>query len=199
MSIHIVFKNSDGAISICTPADQESLLRQTKNLGRKEYVGRHEAARQYHIDNELPTHVHDKRLSWAQGADFENLSDADFKAIIETDIPHDVQYTHWVDIDTPFDLEFFGAWSDIDAKAVVTYDYEKARQIALERARAQRNALLNKYDALQSRANDLADEAVLMDVKAKKQALRDAPAHLVSVSISSIADIRAAVPDLSKF
>ncbi len=97
----------------------------------------------------------------------------------------------------PTEREFRDAWTHDGQK--FGHDFNKARDIQLLRLRIIRDALLYKYDGLQSRANDLQDKATLIDIKTKKQQLRDATEGLKSLAIKSIDEIKKATPDLGGY
>lgn len=97
----------------------------------------------------------------------------------------------------PKDRTFRDAWTH-DGKSF-GHDLNKAKEIQLKRIRAQRDPLLYKYDALQLRANDLGDSESLIEIKKKKQKLRDSTNALKALNPSSIDEIKSSIPDLSIF
>lgn len=139
----------------------------------------------------------------AQKADIEKilgpLSDDEFKAHVwERSVPKDA--INPIEIPDDYQLpdrEYRDAW--IQDKDKVTHDFTKARDIALERTRLNRDSLLLKLDNLQARASDLQNQDELIAIKAKKQALRDCTQTLKDLKPVSIEEIKKAIPDLSEY
>lgn len=95
------------------------------------------------------------------------------------------------------DREFRDAWAQDGMR--VKHDMQKVKEIQLKKLRVERDALLVKYDGLQSRAIDLNDAVAMADVKAKKQALRDATEALKKLDPKSIEEVKSATPDLTGY
>jgi hypothetical protein len=127
------------------------------------------------------------------------LTDEEYKAHVwERSVPANA--INAVEIDDSYvlpDREFRDAW--VQSESAVVHDFPKVKELQLKRLRAVRDALLVKYDGLQSRAMDLEDAVAIADVKVKKQELRDATEPLKDLVPSSIEEVKAATPDLSGY
>lgn len=88
--------------------------------------------------------------------------------------------------DIPTDREFRDAWCDITDLPSIDIDNQKAKNIALERMRKQRNDALDLLDktAIQALENGVGIEAI----KIRKQALRDATEPLKALEVSGVND-----------
>lgn len=91
--------------------------------------------------------------------------------------------------------EFRDSWTLQGADIV--YDLEKARTLQLDRIRIERQPLLAALDVQYQMADEKGDDAQKKTIAAQKQALRDATEALKAQELSSIEDVRAAMPDLN--
>lgn len=197
----LAYKTIDGTISVCAPAAMADIQNDLTRFGKNAWIKRHEEAGQFEAARGMSRETHDKRLAWvANVADFDNITEAEFMDFIHTSTPGSHQYHHWIHRENlpPVD-EFRDAWTDIDAEGVVTHDLAKAKDMALKRTRAHRDALLTKYDGLQARALDLGTADEQEALKAKRQALRDATNALKALTPATIDEVKSAVPDLSGY
>lgn len=105
------------------------------------------------------------------------LTDDEYRAIVNQAVPADaVDATELPNDWQPDpDRTFRDAW-EIDGKGVKVR-MDRARDIHREHLRAERQAELAKLDVEQLRAAGKGDKAEQDRVEAKKQKLRDAPAH----------------------
>ncbi len=107
--------------------------------------------------------------------------------IIETSIPVNALKVKVItDSDLPPNREFRDAWEDITDDNKVNINLQKAKNIALERMRKQRNDALDLLDktAIQALENGVGIEAI----KIRKQALRDATEPLKALEVSGVND-----------
>lgn len=94
--------------------------------------------------------------------------------------------------DIPSDLTFRDAWTAQNGKAVV--DMARARAIHRDRLRMLRAPKLAALDVAYLKAQEKGDAAAMADIVAKKQALRDAPAHPAIDAATTPEQLAAAVP-----
>jgi hypothetical protein len=96
----------------------------------------------------------------------------------------------------PTDRTFRDAWTDTTPELTIDIDMAKARDIHLGRIRIKRNAELSKLDIQAIKAQDIGNAETLMQVRARKQELRDLPATLASAlaSAASIDALKAIQP-----
>lgn len=143
------------------------------------------------IVNAVPKNIIERALG--------NLTDEEYKKHIwDKSVPKDAINPVEIDDDYVFpDREFRDAWVQKDKE--ITHDLKRVTAIQLERLRATRDALLVKYDGLQSRAVDLNDPIALADVKARKNALRGATNGLKALHAETIEEIKSSTPDLSGY
>lgn len=103
------------------------------------------------------------------------LTDQEYEAhVIERSIPVDAVGVRYVkESDIPESREFRNAWCDTTTDSTIDISLEKARDIKLAELRASRDVELEKTDVLMTRALEDGDPAVIDEVKATRQALRD--------------------------
>ena len=98
--------------------------------------------------------------------------------------------------DIPIDKSFRSAWV---WNGKIEHDLTKAKEIALQRVRSERDPILSKLDGVTFKAIETEDSVLLAKVKADKQALRDITNTLKNLDAKSIDDIKATIPDLSPY
>lgn len=106
------------------------------------------------------------------------LTDEGYRAhVYERSIPKDATDIHDLpdDWQPPSDRKWRNAWRSENGRVGICMD--KARGICRDRLRAKRKPMLEALDAESLRAQEDGDAARLADIKARKQALRDAPAN----------------------
>jgi len=95
--------------------------------------------------------------------------------------------------------EFFDAWIDDVSTNTLSINLDKAKDIQIAKLRGRREFFFDKYDKMMHRAIDLEDEAEKVQIRIKKQKLRDCTEILKSLIPNSIEDIKAATPSLDEF
>ena len=76
----------------------------------------------------------------------------------------------------------------------IAIDMTKARDIAKDMVRAERNPLLAALDIEMIRAIEAGDAAKQADIAARKQALRDATKHPALLAAETPEELKAAIP-----
>ena len=96
----------------------------------------------------------------------------------------------------PADRTFRNAWADTTPELTIDVDMAKARDIHLERIRIKRNAELAKLDVQATKAQDVGDLEALVQIRVRKQELRDLPVTLAPTlaSASSVDELKAIQP-----
>ena len=90
----------------------------------------------------------------------------------------------------PSDRHFRGAWSIKDK--VISEDMSDAKKIFQDKVREVRKPLLEEQDTLFMKALEDSDSSAQTSIKAKKKALRDAPAAKAISDADTIAKLKAA-------
>ncbi len=90
----------------------------------------------------------------------------------------------------PSDRHFRGAWSIKDK--VISEDMSDAKKIFQDKVREVRKPLLDEQDTLFMKALEDSDSSAQTSIKAKKKALRDAPAAKAISDADTIAKLKAA-------
>lgn len=133
----LVYKTAQGTISVLVPIKNAQLQQELSRQGKDAWGKTHEASLIFeqsrnHVEGIIATQ---KRLDWHSNVkDFDNLTDKEFEAFHECNMPIDAQYSYWIDdSQLPADKSFRDAWNDIDANGNVTHDLEKAKQIQIAR------------------------------------------------------------------
>lgn len=99
--------------------------------------------------------------------------------IAAKDVPPGKVY-HIVDVeDIPVDRSYRNAWRHAGG-GKLKLDLAAAKSVMLDRVRERRNAKLDQLDKDQARANDQGKADELVEIKARKQTLRDLPAALAA-------------------
>lgn len=80
-------------------------------------------------------------------------------------------------LDDATDRTYRDAWKDVAGKNKPEHDMVKARDIHRARLRKLRGSLLDALDADYMRADEAGDNKLKKEIAAKKQKLRDVPAH----------------------
>ena len=96
----------------------------------------------------------------------------------------------------PADRTFRNAWADTTPELTIDVDMAKARDINLESIRIKRNAELSKLDVQATKAQDVGDLEALVQIRVRKQELRDLPVTLAPIlaSASSVDELKAIQP-----
>lgn len=92
------------------------------------------------------------------------------------------------DADVPASREFRNAWCDKTVATSIDIDLVKAKEIQLAKLRKVRDAELAATDGLYTRALEKNDAAAIAELKAKREALRNATEDLKSLSVSGYTD-----------
>ena len=125
-------------------------------------------------NNDSSIEHHTKRLSWVDSVvDFDNLTDAEFEALIECDCPGDSQYAHWMqNTSLPTDRTLRDAWVDVDADGTVTHDENKAREIIKQMLRGKIILKMEQKEVDQLLGEDTSSvDADIAAIAAKNQSL----------------------------
>ena len=92
----------------------------------------------------------------------------------------------------PSDRHFRGAWVVDSDKKVISEDMTEAKKIFQDKVREVRKPLLEEQDTLFMKALEDSDSSAQTSIKAKKKALRDAPAAKAISDADTIAKLKAA-------
>ena len=125
----------------------------------------------------------------------EGFTEADAEKRAWDTLPSDAINPKWCDeSEIPTDRTFRAAWVNTDSK--LTIDMAKARNIHLQRIRIKRNTELSKLDVQATKAQDIGDAETLVQIRARKQELRDLPATLAPTlaSAASVDALKAIQP-----
>jgi hypothetical protein len=117
------------------------------------------------------------------------LTDEQYAEVIKRSAPPEAEGRFITEADYPPSLrEFRDAWCDVAPGTQIDIDAAKAKEIQLERLRKERDALLAQTDVAMTRALEGGDEKEIAEIKATRQALRDATEELKAVVAQGVAD-----------
>ena len=129
------------------------------------------------------------------------LTDDEYKQhVFSVSIPLNAINPVEVDSTTiPSTMEFFDAWEqDVEPEKIII-NLTKALTVQLSRLRDKREPLLQKYDGLLARAQEIGSPEEIDRIKAIKQQLRDITNPLKNLVPQSIEDIINATPSLDAY
>lgn len=107
--------------------------------------------------------------------------------VMERSIPADALNVRFIsDEDIPANREFRNAWVDVTPETQIDIDLERVKEMKLAELRAVRNAELEKLDKQFILALERGGD--VEEIKAKKQALRDATEPLKQLEVSGVND-----------
>lgn len=107
--------------------------------------------------------------------------------VMERSIPADAINVRFIsDEDIPANREFRNAWVDVTPETQIDIDLERVKEVKLAELRAVRNAELEKLDKQFMLALERGGD--VEEIKAKKQALRDATEPLKQLEVSGVND-----------
>ena len=122
-------------------------------------------------------------------------SEAEARRLLMTrDVPLDWEAVEF-DAEIPPDRTFRDAWFH-DGK--IRVDMEKAKDIWREKIRADRKPILESLDVAFIRALETGDAELVGDIRAQKQALRDATDDPVVDAAATPEELKAAIPEVLK-
>lgn len=110
------------------------------------------------------------------------------------DVPHGWEAVEF-DAELPPDRTFRDAWFH-DGK--IRVDMEKAKDIWRETIRADRKPILESLDVAFIRALETGDAELVGDIRAQKQALRDATDDPIIDAAATPEELKAAIPEVLK-
>jgi hypothetical protein len=117
------------------------------------------------------------------------LTDEQYAEVIKRSAPPEAEGRFITEADYPPSLrEFRDAWCDVAPGTQIDIDAAKAKDIQLEHLRKERDALLAETDVAMTRALEGGDEKEIAEIKATRQALRDATEALKALTVTGIAD-----------
>lgn len=121
--------------------------------------------------------------------------DADLVELAKSVVPAGAEY-HIVDeSEVPEDRTFRGAWVHDGG---IKVDMEKAKDIWRDKIREQRRPILESLDVAFIRALETGDTELVGDIRAQKQALRDATDDPVIDAAATPEELKAAIPEVLK-
>ena len=110
------------------------------------------------------------------------------------DVPHGWEAAGF-DAPVPSDRTFREAWAYVDS---VEVDMTKAKEIWRDNIRAARKPILESLDVAFIRALETGDTELVGDIRAQKQALRDATDDPVIDAAATPEELKAATPEVLK-
>lgn len=121
--------------------------------------------------------------------------EADLVELAKSVVPAGVEY-HVVDeSEIPTDRTFRGAWVHDGG---IKVGMEKAKDIWRDKIREQRRPILESLDVAFIRALETGDTELVGDIRAQKQALRDATDDPVIDAAATPEELKAAIPEVLK-
>lgn len=119
----LIYKNVENKIIVFTPVSKDKIQQSLNKHSKSSWINKHA--------NAPARHMHNKRIAWANAVtNFNAITDAEFKELINCEVPHDSKYSFWIDQSKiPAGDANRDAWSDIDEHGNVKYDSERVAQI----------------------------------------------------------------------